>query len=88
MTPRYYPLQDNWHRVDCTIAGERCTFFARSREEALDNAFIHHRRAFGTPKEHVALWNLAAKAHDLARFREIAAEEQAMALAFTDSRRA
>jgi len=51
-------------------------------------AVIHHRRAFGTPNEHVALWGLAAKAHDLARFREIAREEQAAALAFTDSRRA
>lgn len=87
-TPRHWQLTDNWHRLDCTIAGNRCTFFGDSREDVIDKALIHHRRAFGTPKEHMALWGLICKTEDLAHRQAIAREEQAAALAFTDNRRA
>lgn len=84
----YRRIKGKWHQLNAVIHGEKCTFWADSREAVFDKAFIHHRRAFGFPKEHVALWSLCAKAHDRERFDAIAAEEQGMALAFTDNRRA
>ena len=84
----YRRIKSKWHQLNAVIAGKHCTFWADSREAVFDKAFIHHRRAFGYPKEHVALWSLCAKAHDRERFDAIAEEERDAALGFTDGRAA